>query len=78
MLEFTNFGHAFCGFLLKSFDDQGCEFTSIEECEPLLEPCFQAVIVVLLTLCADCSLFTLKPAHSSPYLPVLSCSVGSR
>src|SRR5258708_6123383 len=27
-------------------------------------------MVELLTLCADCSLLTLKPAHLSPYLPL--------
>ncbi len=33
------------------------------------EQFFKRLMVVLLTLRAECSLFTLKPAHLSPHLP---------
>src|SRR5215472_15689340 len=35
-------------------------------------------MVVLLTLRADCSLVTSKPAHLSPYLPVISTTLPYR
>jgi hypothetical protein len=51
-------------------DYQAREFTIVEYDAPLLEPYFQVAMVVLLTLRANCSLLALKPAMSSPYLPV--------
>ena len=50
-------------------DYQAREFTIVQYDAPLLEPYFQVAMVVLLTLRADCSPVTLKPAHLSPYLP---------
>jgi len=39
---------------------------------------FKRSMVVLLTLRAECSLVTLKPAHLSPYLPLSSAYVVNR
>src|SRR5712692_7862520 len=51
--------------------DPAYECTTVEGREPLLEPCSQANESLLLMLRADCSLFALKPAHSSRLLPQL-------
>src|SRR5438067_11185994 len=48
---------------------QDAEFPTPEHNTPLLWRFFRLSMAVLLILRADCSLFTSKPAHSSPYLP---------
>jgi hypothetical protein len=62
----------FCHFWKNFLDYQAREFTIVEYCGLLLESCFQAAMVELLTLRANCSLLALKPAMSSPYLPPTS------
>jgi len=48
------------------------EFTPTEHNKPLLERFFEATRTPVLTLRVDCSLFGLKAAHFSRYLP-LAC-----
>jgi hypothetical protein len=51
---YTELASHFCRFWQKFLDDQAIEFTAVEWCGSLLEPCFQAAMVELLTLQGKC------------------------
>jgi hypothetical protein len=47
----------FCRFWQNFLDEEAREFTTVEACRPLLEPCFQPAMVVLLMLSGQLLMF---------------------
>jgi hypothetical protein len=60
----------FCRFWQNFLDEEAREFTTVEACRPLLEPCFQPAMVVLLMLQGNCSCLRAKAAHFPGHLPI--------
>jgi hypothetical protein len=61
----------------QKFFEQTIKFTTVKECGSLLEPCFPATMVELLTLQGKCSPLRSKSAHLSGHLPTASWNATS-